>query len=507
MTQDEHIFVILKAQSRGLANHIVSNKLKTVIKMAKEKNAAKSAAEQAAAKQAAPANKTTKQETAGNKSQVSVIQLGDLDKLAQTRALSGLDPNHTVDLLKMMHETYRLDPAAAQKLNISQDSVDKINRITAIGQVAILTNEIMIAQTPFAVAMRVTQLEAIKEVAPMLGVTIDTKALPAPKEDGTIELPSEAVKVSKEAQKAVKEEQAAAAEKVELDPTKIEKEEDLKKSLLSILVKGNGSENLYDKIVTAINFYEAYLSIQANKAEDPDAAREALKKKTRADFLLDISHLLGKCTFTIGGIAKFMYENTERTQSPVVAFCTLRDASLNTKTGMPQIEDQMVADIVKVLIRWYADTEIITTNEMISNMEKDLEILKKDEKKNAKGIESGKKVIENAKKHIDEVETVVTYVNMPDRSTIDNFPANYTDNKAEGFKMARMIGSKILKSYYGDVKIAGVKMDSLVHNLQQYVGVITNMFLPPLNRIMDYSEANIGELEKAEEAPTEEPKN
>lgn len=475
--------------------------------MGKNKQAAKSAAEQAAAQQAAPKNKANKQETA-NKPQISVIQLGDLDKLAQQRALSGLDPNHTVDLLKMMHETYRLDPAAATKLNVSQESVDKINRITAIGQVAILTNEIMVAQTPFAVAMRVTQLEAIKEVAPLLGVTIDTKALPAPKEDGTVELPSNAVKVSKEAEKKVKEEQAAATEKVELDPTKIEKEEDLKKSLLSILVKGNGSENLYDKIATAINFYEAYLGIQAGKAEDPDAARKALKDKSRVDLLSEISHLLGKCTFTIGGIAKFMYENTERTQNPVVAFCTLRDASLNKKTGMPQIEDQLVADIVKVLICWYADTEITITKESIANMEKDLELLKKDEKKNAKGIESGKKVIENAKNHIADVEKVVTYVNMPSREIIDNFPANYTDNKAEGFKLARMIGSKIMKSYYGDVAVSSVKMESLVYNLQQYMGVITNMFLPPLNRIMDYSEANIGELEKAEEAPTtEESKN
>lgn len=475
--------------------------------MGKNKNGgAKSAAEQAAAKQAAPASKTTQQKPA-DQSQVAVIQLGDLDKIAEARALSGLDPNHAVDLLKMMHETYRMDPSAATKLAIEQDTVDKINRITAIGQVAILTNEIMVAQTPFAVSMRRTQLEAIKEVAPMLGITIDiSKALPAPNAEGVVQLPSSAVKVSKEAQKAVKEEQAAAAEKVELDPTKIESEEALKKSLLNILVKGNGSENLYDKIVTAINFYEAYLGIQAGKSEDPEAARAALKEKTRVDFLSDISHLLGKCTFTIGGIAKFMYENTERTKSPVAAFCTLRDASLNKKTGMPQIEDQMVADIVKVLIRWYADTEITITKESIASMEKDLEALKKDEKKNAKGIESGKKVIESAKKHINDVETVVSYANMPPREVVDNFAANYQDNKAEGFKTARMIGAKIMKSYYGDMNVKTVKMESLVHNLQQYFGVITNMFLPALNQLVDYSEANITELEKIEE-PKEEPKN
>lgn len=474
--------------------------------MGKNKKGVPSAAEQAAAQQAAPEKKTEQQNNA-SPSQVSVIQLGDLDKLAQTRALSGLDPNRTVDLLKMMHETYRLDPAAAKKLNISQDSVDKINRITAIGQVAILTNEIRLAQTPFAISMRVTQLEAIKEVAPLLGVTIDTAALPAPKEDGTVELPSKAVKISKEAEKAVKEEQEAATRTVELNPTKIKTEEDLKKSLLSILVKGNGSENLYDKIVTAINFYESYLGIKANESEDPDAAREELKKKSRADFLTDISHLLGKCTFTIGGIAKFMYENTERTKNPVVAFCTLRDASLNKKTGMPQIEDQLIADIVKVLIRWYADSEIITTNQVIAGFERDIEILKKDAKKNAKGIKDGEQKIENAKNHINDIEAIVNYVNVPDRKIIDEFPKNYTDNKAEGFKLARMIGSKIMNSYYGDTNVKAVKMDSLVHNLQQYMGVITNMFLPPLSRIMDYSEANIGELEKVEEAKKPEEKN
>lgn len=477
--------------------------------MGNNKKAASSAAQQAAAQQTAPNNKTGKHEGAPE-SQVAVIQLGDLDKLAQARALQGLDPNHTVDLLKMMHETFRVDPAAAKKLGVSQETVDNINKITAIGQVAVLTNEIMIAQTPFAVSMRVSQLEAIKEVAPMLGVTIDTKALPAPSAEGMVELPSNAVKVSKEAQQAAKAEQKAASEKVELDPTKIDSEDALKKSLLSILVKGNGSENLYDKINTAINFYDAYLGCKANAAEDKEAAHAALKSKSRVDLLSEIAHLLGKCTFTIGGIAKFMYEQTERTKSPVVAFCTLRDASLNKKTGMPQIEDQLVADIVKVLIRWYADTEIATTNEVIAGFERDIEILKKDEKKNTKGIEDGGKKIEHAKKHIEDVEQVVSYANKPDGSIVASFAEDYVDNKREGFKLARMIGSKIAKTYYGNVEIKEIKMESLVHNLQQYMGVITNMFLPALEQLVDYSEADIVELEKAEpasEGEGSEPKN
>jgi hypothetical protein len=405
----------------------------------------------------------------------------------------------------MMHETYRLDPKAAVHIGIEQDTVDKINRITAIGQVAVLTNEIAMANTPFAIAMRVTQLEAIKEVAPLLGVSVDTKALPAPK-DGVIEVPASAIKVSKEAAKSAEAERKAAEKKVILDPTKIENEEQLKESLLNILVKGNGSDNFYDKVVTAINFIESYQGIQANKSENKEEALAALKEKSRCDFLTDIAHLLGKCPFTVGGMAKFMYEQTERTKNPVVAFCTLRNASLNKKTGMPQIDDQLVADIVKVLIRWYADSEIEETKNRIAGFNKDLEALKKDEKKNAKAIEQGNQKIEHANKHIEDVENVVTCANIPNREIIDSFSENFTNNASEGYKFARMIGSKILDTYFPGVKAKDIDQECLIHNLIQYIGIIFNFFLPPMQMLSEFSEANVTEM-KAAETPKEEPKN
>ena len=457
-----------------------------------------SAAAEAAAQQAAPETE---------KKGIAVIQLGDLDKIAQSRALAGLDPNHTVDLLKIMHETYRLDPKAAEHIGIAQDAVDKINRITAIGQVAVLTNEIALAQTPFAIAMRVSQLEVIKEVAPLLGVNIDTKALPAPSAEGVVEVPSTAVKVSPEAKKAAAEERAAAERKVILDPTQIETEQQLKDSLLNILVKGNGNDNFYAKVNTSINFYESYLGVQANKSENKDELLADLQKKKRADLFSEIAHLLGKCPFTVGGMSKFMYEQTERTKNPVVAFCTLRNASLNEKTGMPQIEDSLVADIVKVLIRWYADSEIQETNDRIAGFNKDLEVLKKDAKKNAKAIEQGNTKIENAKKHIEEVEKIVSCANIPDRAIIDSFPKDYADNNAEGYKYARMTGAKIMDTYYPDVKAKDVDQENLIHNLQQYMGVIFNMFLPPTEQLVDFSEANITELIKIETKEKEAEKN
>lgn len=477
--------------------------------MAKNNNkGAKSAAEQAAAQQAAPGTETT-EKNSKDSTKVNVIQVGDLEKLAELSKTGGMDHNHIMDMIRVQHETFRMDPKAAEHTGMSQDAVDKINRINAIEQVALMASVVTFDQTPFAISMRQNQLEAITEAAAALGITIDQKALPAPDKDGKVELPSTAIKISSEKKKEIKAEKEAAEKKVITDPTKIESEDQLKDSLLSILVKGNGSENFYDKVGTAINFYEAYLTIQANKSDDKEAKLAALKEKSRCDFLTDISVLLGKCPFSIGGMAKFMYEQTERTKNPVVAFCTLRNASLNKKTGMPQVDDSMLADIVKVLIRWYANSEIQETNDRIAGFNRDLELLKKDEKKNAKAIEQGAQKIKNANDHIAHVEEVISFANVPSRTIIDSFAEDYMDSSREGYKFARMMGSKILESYYPGIKAKEMDQDNLVHNLTQYMGIIFNFFLPAMQQLVDFSEAKITELKKAEDSgeKPEEPKN
>lgn len=467
--------------------------------MAKNKKSANSAAQQAAAQQAAPATQTTGKETPKKPTNVNVIQLEDLEKLAAAAKEGGsLDLNRTMDMIRVQHETFRMDPKAAERTGMSQESIDAINRINAIEQVAFMATVVTLDNTPFAVTMRAAQLPAILEAAAALGITIDQKALPAPDDKGNVTMLPGNIVVPEEKKDEIKKEVAAEKRKVELDPTKITSEQQLKDTLLHILVKGNGTENFYEKVASAINFYESYLSIQASKSENKDEELAKLKERSRCDFLTDISHLLGKCTFTISGMAKFLFEHTEKTKSPVVAFCTFRKASLNKKTGMPQIDDTLVADIVKVLIRWYADTEITTTQEVIAGFERDIESLKKDEKKNAEAIKQGAQKIAHAKKHIDDIEKVVTYCNMPSKSVVEEFEAAYTDNKSEGFKNARMIGSKIVDCYYPGVDIKGVKPESLMHNMKQYIGVICNMFLPPLEQMTDYSEANFTELEFVE---------
>ena len=267
--------------------------------MGKNKKGAPSAAEQAAAKQAAPAEKPAKQET--KKAEVKVVQLGDLEKLVNSRSVGSLDANHTADVLTGMRKMFFENKEAAKDFNIPQDSIGEINRITAMGHVALFATCVVMDQTPFAAAMRKNELEAILEAAEKMGVNINEKLLPAPDADGKIALPvdAEVISVDEKTKEKIKKEQAVAAEKIELDPTKIENEEHLKKALLQILVKGNGSDNIYDKLSTAVNFYEAYLGIQAGKSEDADAARTALKQKTRSDLLSEIASTLGECTFAL----------------------------------------------------------------------------------------------------------------------------------------------------------------------------------------------------------------
>lgn len=464
--------------------------------MGKNTKKGASAAQAAAEQQKAP----NAQNTQTKRNEVAVISLGEVEKLVNTKALAGMDPNHTEDLIHLLDKRFYDDKEAAKRYNIPQESVDKINEITAIGMVALLVNETTLAQTPFAIAMRRTQLENIREAASQLNVVIDMKALPAPNADGMIEVPSTAIKPSEEAKEAVKEEIAAANSKAEtVDPTKIENEEQLKASLLKLLVNNNKTSNFYQKVVNTVAFYQAYLKIQANKSENKTEELAKINEMTTANFLTDISHILGRCPFTTSGMAKFMYENTERSKSPIIAFCTLRDASLNKTTGMPQIDDQVVADIVKVLVRWYGDSLITESNARIKGFEEDIKTLKdSDAKKNAKGIEDGKKAIANAKEYINHVEEVVGYCNVPEKEFVDSFKENYNDSSKEGYKMARMVASKIMKTYYPGVSVKEVEPENLAHNLQQYVGVISNMFLPALNQMVEYSEANITELEKVE---------
>lgn len=147
-------------------------------------------------KTAAPA---AKKPTEAASTSVEVIDVNKLNQQLNSKSDTGLDANHQVDLLNGLKTFFHDDPNA--KTRFGEAVVEKIDGITAIGFVTVLVNEIVSAKTPFAVKMSSAQLGAITEVAPMLGIQIDSKLLPAPSADGTVQVPSNAVVVSKETAK------------------------------------------------------------------------------------------------------------------------------------------------------------------------------------------------------------------------------------------------------------------------------------------------------------------
>lgn len=463
--------------------------------MSKKNNGTKSAAEAAAAKQQAPQEKQP--------DKVNVVDLRDLDPTKPQNGFGSLDANHTVDLLKMSHETFRMDPNAAVHNGVSQEIVDTMNHVNAIGQVAMIAVQAQMDNTPFALAIKNTLLPEITKAAQDLGIVIDQKLLPAPNKDGMVTLTSDAVKPTKEAKAAIKKEAEASKKVVKNDPTKIENDDELRDALLNIL-SINASGGFYNKISDAVAFYNSYKELEATKSNDTKRV-ENIKSRPFADSLLEVSQFIGKCPFTIGGLANFMFEKTMESKNPVVAFCSFRDASLNKTTGMPSVDDHIVADIVKVFVKWCADSKIEEANASIAACKKNIEALGSDKKKNEKAIKANEAEIKRIEGKIAEYNTATAYAMSPSIETVKTFVEAYNDNKHEGFKNARMTASKILNSYYPGIKIKDVEPDNLMVVLEQYFGVILNFFLPPVDQFVMYSEKNIPELKKVEPKKEEKP--
>lgn len=444
----------------------------------------KTAAEKAAEKINAPEQQE----------QVEVIQTKTLKEVAQMPASqSGLDPNHQVDLLTGLDRHF-MQPNAAEKNGVPEEAVKKINAITAIGYVAVMTSEIMFGKSDFAQKMRTSQLEAIKEVAPMLDVQIDTKALPAPDKDGMVTLNSNAVTISKETKEAVKKENEAKNEKVELDPTKFTSIKDFAKAANHVL--SLGGERPYDKVVRVIALYQAYLIIQANKLEDEEKKIAEIKKinsTSRADLLQEITEIVGSCPFSVNGIAKYMRITTESSKSPISAFSSFRRASLVKKTGATQIEDSLVADIVKVLILWSIASEIKSREDAVKAHKANIKVLKKNEKANAKAIEKEDYNIKVCEAEIKNLNDTKEFVLNPSEDAALAMKGLFTsDTPAD--KTAMKIFTSIWDCFYPNVDYTTVDPEVREHNAQQYAGVITNLFRNPLNQLIDYSLSNVKEL-------------
>lgn len=429
-------------------------------------------------KTAAPAAKKPAEAASAS---VEVIDVNKLNQQLNSKSDTGLDANHQVDLLNGLKTFFHDDPNA--KTRFGEAVVEKIDGITAIGFVTVLVNEIVSAKTPFAVKMSSAQLGAITEVAPMLGIQIDSKLLPAPNADGTVQVPSNAVVVSKETAKKVKKEKTVVDEKPTTDPSKVANDEQLKKSLVFILCDTSASTRPYDRMVRATEFLRSVRSLEASKLADADESKTKLaeiKAKSVSDLLEDMRLLIGECPFSTVGLAHYVYNQAVETKNPVSPFILLYRASRN-KTTNAGLEDSTVAAIVKVLVNWNVDErlkEYEAACERIKKTTKDEKILKN--------------ALEPVQKNVDYCKSIKEYICHPNFDAVESLIDDFKGEDVKKKSKATFIVRNIIDLWMPDVKFdeleSNEKKDEILENVKKRAGVIVNSFLDPLEQNIAYKE-------------------
>lgn len=429
-------------------------------------------------KTAAPAAKKPAEATPAS---VEVIDVNKLNQQLNSKSDTGLDANHQVDLLNGLKTFFHDDPNA--KTRFGEAVVEKIDGITAIGFVTVLVNEIVSAKTPFAVKMSSAQLGAITEVAPMLGIQIDSKLLPAPNADGTVQVPSNAVVVSKETKEKAKKEKAVVDEKPTTDPSKITNDEQLKKSLVFILGDTSASTRPYDRMIRATEFFRSVRSLEASKLADADESKTKLaeiKAESVSDLLEDMRLLIGECPFSTVGLAHYVYNQAVETKNPVSPFIILYRSSRN-KTTNAGLEDSTVAAIVKVLVSWNVDERL-----------KEYKAAYERKKKTTKDEKILKNALEPVQKNIDYCKSIKECISHPNFDAVESLIDDFKGEDVKKKNKATFIVRNIIELWMPDVKFdeleSNEKKDEILENVKKRAGVIVNAFLDPLEQNIAYKE-------------------
>lgn len=423
-----------------------------------------------------------------------------------THNQSSMDRNHQVDLLRIAHETFSTDPDAVKHTGFSAEVIEKLNHVKALGIATVLANEVAFGNSDFAVTMRKAALPELKEALAEIGATIDeTKLLPTNVED-VVAIPSTEVKVSDDTKKALEDDKkanAAAAGK-SYDPTKIKDENELKEALSYLLCTHKG-EMIMDNLNKAINFWRAYMQIQAKnkvdscektlkdttddkyKANAEKALAEAkadvekLKTMSKQDVFQNIVNLTGRIGTLAAGLGNHIFMVTTASGSPVSAFCSLYDASIDKATKKAKYSNEELADMIKCLVT-------VEANRIRSNAQKTISDEQKLPKKDQVQAH-----IDTANKNIAYAEKAISCISNASSEFVSSLKEKYL----AGDNFAKKTVVSIKRAFYSEVTadmMAKVKMDSLLDNATQYAGIISNLFRNPSDPIEGYDKSNIVDL-------------
>lgn len=424
---------------------------------------------------------------------------------------AGMDPNRRMDLIRVMHETFRMDPMAAQHTGFSQDAVNQINKINAAMQAAALICEVTQAKNKFTALIPQKMVNTLEEISAEVGIHFNTKMLPAPDKDGNIAVPSDAIIIAPETKKQAKEEIAIVNALPELNPSTISSHSQLREAIIYTLADTKTNVKPYDRINAAIDLFKSWKYFHPQDEKE----KESIGKIDRAVLLHDMIKLVGSCPFSITGFSNIMYTAVAQTKSPIPAFCMFRNNSrvpiVEGKVVYP-VDDATVANFVKHIVIWNAESQIKRDQESIAKCKKNISVLNKDKKANAAAIERENKKIEGYEGAIVSYNDIIGIMTSPSQDYANNIHETYDNRESDDYRTVHRLCSNIMESYYPDIKDPKtIQHKSFLDNMQQHIGKINNLFCDPASQDVNYIDGNITEFifeePKDEESETkEEPK-
>ena len=439
----------------------------------------------------------------------------------------GLDQNHKADMIG--YAQHRKD----EMLRTNENNPEKYKALTMIEDAFFIDTaltEAVIRKNPIGHILTINEAnyKSLQVLANEMGVTLpDYKSLPKPTKEqltavgleaatGQVVLAIEDKNVSKETKEKKKKEQKIIDESVKKDymkdHTKIETDEQLKEAIGFQLVNP-AITNPIERLVTTAQFYRSYLEARSDKAEDQKAELDRIHALSLADLLQEIITMVPP-TFIATGFGNLLGRRAHDANSIIPAFCMFKNCVIDRKTGKAKYSDEEIAAFVRVLIAWYISSKTAEMGEAIKAKEENIKVLKKDEKANAKGIETENKKIAGLKKSIEHFNGMLTLISDPSFDIVDDFIAAYKNSDNANHMYAVEIAKSILDTYYRGADIPELEFDSALLNIQQRAGIILNLFTTEIVKRDEYSESNlivIDEIEDrkpVENKPTEEePKN
>ena len=403
----------------------------------------------------------------------------------------GMHPDSIVTALERIGKMSYDDPKASEHLNITPEHRQYLNELVLAGMTTMVVVEIAARKSAFALTMTENQFDIVKKIAAEIGAPIIANYLPTKvvvdgQEQVEVKLDSSNVNVSKETKERIQEEEATAAAAVNLDPTKFKSEDDLIAALKHIMVS---EKAIFLKFSRSCELLRSYRLIQADK---DDAKKAEIKAMNHGDLLAEVFKLIGKLPIILSGFGSFLYRETSQIMNPALAFCKLRDASKNS-TGEPSVSDEELVGITRSLIEYCVEARIAETEEAKARTTKDIETLSKDKEANAKAIEEANQKMATLDTTIQHYNDVLDCVHNPSGSFADSFLEDYNNNESENYKNARRAFAYISSSFYGTDEAKDANQEALRHNVQQHIGIITNMFRNPSDQL-NYSIANLVEI-------------